>query len=102
FVIALILSNSPAFTRSPFTIQLPPHAKILSQLKYSFRFLALLPPVGMNFTMVYGAAIALIIATPPACSAGKNFTVFRPLFTACATSDGVMHPGNTGISLLMQ
>ena len=42
-----------------------------------------------------GAAIALIMATPPACSAGKNFTTFMPLFTACATSEGVMQPGNT-------
>ncbi|EJW95076.1 hypothetical protein EVA_16816 [gut metagenome] len=32
-VSALISSNFPAFTRSPFTIQLPPQAMILSQLK---------------------------------------------------------------------
>ena len=48
------------------------------------------------------AAIALIMATPPACSAGKNFTVFRPRFTACATSEGEMHPGKTGISFFRQ
>ena len=30
-VSSLILSNSPAFTRSPFTIQLPPQQRILSQ-----------------------------------------------------------------------
>ena len=35
-------------------------------------------------------------------SAGKNFTTSSPLFTACATSEGVMQPGNTGISFSRQ
>ena len=32
----------------------------------------------MNFICVYGAAIALIMLIPPACSAGKNLTTSRP------------------------
>ena len=36
------------------------------------------------------------MAIPPACSAGKNLTTFNPLFTAWATSEGEIHPGNTG------
>ena len=47
-VSSFILSNSPAFTRSPFTIQLPPQQRILSQERYSSRFFALIPPVGIN------------------------------------------------------
>ena len=46
--------------------------------------------------------MALIIEIPPAGSAGKNFTTLRPLFTACATSDGEIQPGKTGISFLRQ
>ena len=94
---SLILPKSPAFTRSPFTIQLPPQQRILSQERYSVKFPALIPPVGINLSPTYGAAIALIMAIPPACSAGKNFTMVRPLLTACATSEGEMQPGRTGI-----
>ena len=47
-VSSLILSNAPAFTRSPLTIQLPPQQRILSQERYSSRFAALIPPVGIN------------------------------------------------------
>lgn len=35
---SLILPKSPAFTRSPFTIQLPPQQRILSQERYSVKF----------------------------------------------------------------
>ena len=56
----------------------------------------------MNLTMVNGAAIALIIAIPPACSAGKNLTTSRPSSIACSTSLGLDVPGVTGIPLSTQ
>ena len=56
-----------------------------------------MPPVGIKRILPYGADIALSIATPPAASAGKNFTVFSPIASAVSTSLGVAHPGNTGI-----
>ena len=48
----LILVNSPVFTSSPFTIQLPPQQTILSQERYSPRFFAFIPPVGINLSPV--------------------------------------------------
>ena len=47
--------------------------------------------------LTYGAANAFNVATPPNCSAGKNLTTSNPRLTACATSEGVIHPGNTKI-----
>jgi hypothetical protein len=61
-----------------------------------------MPPVGMNDTPVYGAAIALRNARPPMGSAGKNFTTESPLPNAISTSVGVQTPGNTGRSTLWQ
>ena len=65
-------------------------------------FLALIPPVGMNFICVYGAAIALIMLIPPAASAGKNLTTSRPREIAISTSLGLEVPGVTGIPLFTQ
>ena len=55
----LILPKFPAFTRSPFTIQLPPQQRILSQERYSVKFPALIPPVGINLSPTYGSASLL-------------------------------------------
>ena len=65
-------------------------------------FFALIPPVGIILTLVYAAHIALIIASPPAASAGKNLTLVRPRLTAWASSDGVTIPGTTSIFFEIQ
>lgn len=39
----------------------------------------------------------LIMESPPAASAGKNFTTSRPSSIATSTSLGLEHPGVTGI-----
>ena len=64
--------------------------------------MAFIPPVGINFIIVYGALIAFIILSPPAFSAGKNFTTSRPKPSAISSSVGVIMPGQTGKSFLMQ
>ena len=46
--------------------------------------------------------MALIMAMPPACSAGKNFTTSRPSPIAASTSLGVAVPGITGIPISIQ
>ncbi len=46
--------------------------------------------------------MALIMAMPPACSAGKNFTVSSPRDMAVSTSLGVAVPGTTGSPFSMQ
>ena len=51
----------------------------------------------MNLNIVYGAATALIIASPPDGSAGKNLTTSNPSSIACSISLGVTTPGVTGI-----
>jgi hypothetical protein len=55
-------------------------------------------PVGMKFIMLYGAAIAFSIASPPIGSAGKNWTTDSPLPKAISNSVGVHTPGTTGRS----
>ena len=56
----------------------------------------------MNFILVYGAAMDLIMFSPPAASAGKNFTTSRPSSIATSTSLGFEQPGVTGIPLSTQ
>ena len=51
----------------------------------------------MNFSPANGEDMALIIARPPAASAGKNFTTSSPNSTATWISVGVAQPGMTGI-----
>ena len=46
--------------------------------------------------------MALIIAMPPEASAGKNLTTSSPYSSAISTSEGVEHPGVTGIPLFTQ
>ena len=70
-----IASKSPALIISPLTIQLPPQQNIFELWRYSFTLFALMPPVGMNFTLGNAAPTAEIILRPPAGSAGKNFRV---------------------------
>ena len=55
-----------------------------------------MPPVGINFIFVYGAAIDLIMLRPPAASAGKNLTTSRPSSIATSTSEGLLVPGTIG------
>ena len=69
---------------------------ILLKSRYDVRFLALIPPVGINFMLTYGAAMALIFASPPDCSAGKNFTTSSPSSIACSMSEGLEVPGVMG------
>ena len=98
----LIPSKSPAATMSFLTIHEPPQHTILLKSRYDLRLSALIPPVGMNFILVYGADIALIILRPPAASAGKNLTTSRPSSIAVSTSEGLLVPGTIGYPLSIQ
>ena len=62
----------------------------------------MIPPVGMNLSLLYGAATALIMARPPDGSAGKNLTTSSPNSIAFAISLGVTTPGVIGIFFSMQ
>ena len=72
-----------------FTIQLPPHATMRSYARYSLTFCGLMPPVGMNFIMVYSAAMARMYFSPPAGSAGKNFSSHSCRMSHTGASDGL-------------
>ena len=56
----------------PFTIQLPPQAKILGKERYSLRLSGPTPPVGMKLTCGKAAESALMVFKPPKSPAGKN------------------------------
>ena len=88
--------KSPLVIASAGVSQLPPHASTAGTARYSCRFFADTPPVGMNSTSRNTAAKALIIATPPAWPAGKNFNIRSPRFHACCASVAVATPGITG------
>ncbi len=88
--------------RSDFTIQLPPQASTPGSFRYETRFDSSIPPVGINFTFLYGALTASKYATPPLASAGKNFRTSSPNSIACSNSVGVAAPGMTGIFVLRQ
>ena len=60
-------------------------------------FFSFTPPVGMKFRPGYTGARFLIMGRPPAASAGKNFTAFRPKDSATWISEGVEVPGQIGI-----
>ena len=98
----LIPSKSPAATKSFLTIHEPPQHTILLKSRYDLRLPALIPPVGMNFICVYGAAIDLIMLSPPAASAGKNLTTSSPNSIATSTSEGLLVPGTIGYPLSRQ
>jgi hypothetical protein len=99
---AVIFAKSPELIRSAETIHEPPQARILSNARYFVMLPALIPPVGMNLSLWYGAEIALMYSSPPACSAGKNFTTSSPASIACSTSEGEEQPGVMGIPFLTQ
>ena len=60
------------------------------------------PPVGMKVTSPYGAAMDLMYLRPPAASAGKNLTDFRPRESASSMSEGFAVPGQTGTPICWQ
>src|SRR5262245_16284767 len=86
-------SNCFAAIHSLGAIHEPPHATTRLNARYAATLLALTPPVGMNDTSPYGAAIAFRNAKPPLGSAGKNFTVVRPFSSTASISVGVQMPG---------
>jgi len=56
----------------------------------------------MNFTIPYGALIALRVFNPPKASAGKNFITFKPRESPDSISVGLLTPGVIGILLSIQ
>eukprot|EP00967_Tisochrysis_lutea_P142800 scaffold264445_cov28-Tisochrysis_lutea.AAC.3 len=55
-----------------------------------------MPPVGIQRTCENGAERALIIASPPIGTAGKNLRYVRPSASAVSTSVAVATPGMIG------
>src|SRR5215510_7578089 len=86
-------SNCLPAIQSLGAIHEPPHATTRLKPRYAETLIALIPPVGMNETSPYGAAIAFKNARPPLGSAGKNLTVVRPFSRAASNSVGVQIPG---------
>src|SRR5512140_692181 len=91
-------AKSPFLIHSAGAIHEPPQATTLLNPRYALTFAALIPPVGRNRTLPYGAAMALRYGSPPIGSAGKNFRVSSPRESAASMSVGVQMPGKTGSS----
>lgn len=56
---------------------------------------SVMPPVGMDRIIAYGAASALTVFKSPNLSAGRNLTTLRPWPSTASNSLGVMQPGET-------
>ena len=78
------------------TIHEPPTQATLASARNSCALPACTPPVGQNFTSPKGPCQALSMGTPPACSAGKNFSSVWPSSCASMTSLPVATPGSSG------
>ena len=92
------LANFPVLIADSLAIHVPPTASTRSLERYCPRLDGSTPPVGMNCTLPYGAAIAFRKSRPPEAPAGKNFRTSRPRSRAISISDGELIPGVTGIS----
>src|ERR1051326_6736104 len=55
-----------------------------------------MPPVGQNFSSGHGAATDLSQPTPPAASAGKNFSTRKPRRESASASETLAQPGSAG------
>jgi hypothetical protein len=96
---AVMLSQFPALISGTGQSHDPPTATTLRSDSHSAALEALMPPVGQKRACGNGPPNARNADIPPACCAGKNFTISKPCASAAINSDAVAIPGTKGIWL---
>src|SRR5450759_2195599 len=87
-------AQSPCAKASALTSQEPPTQTTLDKARKAPAFCDVTPPVGQNLTSKNGPLQALSMATPPLCTAGKNFSSVKPSCCASMISLALATPGS--------
>src|SRR5215813_6571222 len=95
---ASIEAQLPAAISDAGATQEPPTATTLGCASHCGALSWPMPPVGQNRTCGNGPFSAFSAASPPAGTAGKNFTKSNPRATQAMRSDAVSMPGTNGSS----